>query len=327
MNKKLDFDVVSLGTAYLDVNLLKFPFDNGLFVHKETVGNDYTVQPGGSALNFARINSKLGTKVAFIGQIGNDHIGKLLEKLLKANQVKPFFIKNNNLKTNLAIHYIKKNGDSIMTSCGNANQNLSANLIKKEIKKILPYAKYLYLGGSYKLKKLICHYSEFIQMAKKNNVKVLLDHGRVTNLVNKKEVNLIRSLLPKIDIYLPSKDELLETWDSKSISEAIKKIRSVSNTLVIVKDSGNGSYFCKPQSSNISLCNSFRIKVIDSVGAGDTFNAGFISAYINNYTVEESIKFATGAAAIKISNHSTLNRKNVTKFIKNNKPLIISSLS
>lgn len=325
MNKK--YDITSLGTAYLDIDFLKFPFDEGLFVHRETVGSNYTVQPGGSALNFARTNSRLGARVAFVGQIGTDKIGKLLIELLMKDQVEPFFIKTASAQTNLAVHYVKNDGASIMTSGGAANQTLSAALIKKKITKILPQTKYLYLGGVYKLKKLIGHYAEFIQMAKQSQAQVLLDHGRVTNLVTQNEINIVRSLLPEIDVYLPSKDELLKTWESKSINQAIKKIRSVSNALVIIKDSNNGSYFCKPKTLDIQRCNSFKVKVIDSVGAGDTFNAGFISTYVKGHTLEESIKFATGAAAVKISNHSALSRKNVANFIENNTPLMISSLS
>lgn len=325
MNKK--YDITSLGTAYLDIDFLRFPFDDGLFVHRETVGNDYTIQPGGSALNFARTSSKLGSKVAFVGQIGTDKIGKLLTELLMKDQVEPFFIKTASAQTNLAVHYVKNDGASIMTSGGTANQTLSPTLIKKEITKILPQTKYLYLGGVYKLKKLIGHYAEFIQMAKQNQTQVILDHGRVTNLVTQNEINIVRSLLPKIDIYLPSKDELFKTWESKSINQAIKKIRSVSNALVIVKDSNNGSYFCKPKSLDIQRCTSFKVKVIDSVGAGDTFNSGFISTYVKDNTLEEAIEFATSAAAIKISEHSALNRKNVTNYIENNTPLTISSLT
>lgn len=63
-------EVLSLGTMYIDINLTQFPFNKGLLPESETVGRDYEMALGGSALNFARMCATLGLRTVFIGKTG-----------------------------------------------------------------------------------------------------------------------------------------------------------------------------------------------------------------------------------------------------------------
>jgi len=179
------YDVISFGTVYLDLYFLSFPFVEGIFAHRETVGDKYKLEVGGSAFNFAKICSSLGLEVLFVGKIGQDPIGAMLKQITSKGKVQARFIESTDesTQTNLAAHYVHEDGTSIMTSAGSANQHLSPEDVEAAVKEELPRTKYLYLGGGLKLLSLLPSYPQLIEAAKKHGVKIILDHGRVTNLV------------------------------------------------------------------------------------------------------------------------------------------------
>ncbi|RLA73097.1 MAG: hypothetical protein DRG30_06680 [Epsilonproteobacteria bacterium] len=321
------YDVLSLGTSYLDINFVDFPFVDGISANRETVGSEYVIQPGGSALNFARLSASLGMRVAFIGKVGVGQMGEILTRLMLEEGIDPFLVKDASVLTNLAVHYIRNDGTSIMTSGGSANQNLSVNELMNDVETLIPQTKYLYLGGGFKMKHLLSHYKKFITLADKSSTKIILDHGRVTNLVIPKEIDLIRSIVGSVDIYLPSKDELLSVWNSNNVVEAVRKIRKQSNATIIVKDSDNGSYFSTPDLNLIYQVSAHSVDVINTVGAGDAFNAGLVNALVAKKNIEEVVKFATATSALKISVDKKINLKIVNTFQKNNPKIQISELA
>lgn len=310
MNNKI-IDIISFGTVYLDLDFVNFPFEDGIYAHREAVGHEYKIEIGGSAFNFAKISASLGQKVLFVGQLGADAMSDLVENLVKQSTVETHFIKSENSQTNLAVHYVHENGDSIMTSAGSANQNFSYDALEKVLKENLPKTKYLYLGGSFKLKNLLHFYPQIIKEAKANNVKIVLDHGRVTNMVFENDKEIIKSIIKDVDIYLPSKDEFLDLWGFSSLYEGLEFFaKEIGNTLV-VKDSHNGSHTqINDDKINVAPPN---VKPINTIGAGDSFNAGFIKADNSETTtlnsqsenksesIKNKMKYASATAGIKIS--------------------------
>lgn len=298
--QKRTIDILSFGTVYLDIDFLNFPFESGIYAHRETVGSSYTLEAGGSSFNFAKISASLDLKTLFVGKIGKDPVGLALKHIAEKSKVQTHFIESTEVQTNLAIHYVHDDGTSIMTSGGSANQNLSPDDLRNILDEQLPSVRYLYLGGGLKLLKLLPFYQELIKKAKQYNVKTVLDHGRVTNLVKQNHKDIIKSVVSDIDIYLPSKDEFLDLWLFSSIEEGLMELSSRTQGNIVIKDSNNGAYSIKDgQLINIS---SEPVIPVNTIGAGDAFNAGYIKAdSLGTYSLAGKIKFACRSAAIKIS--------------------------
>lgn len=318
INKEVSpHEVISFGTVYLDLDFLSFPFTNGLFAHRETVGNKYTLEVGGSAFNFAKICASLELDVLFVGKIGKDPIAKVLKQIASEEKVHTKFIESPDatIQTNLAVHYVHNNGSSIMTSAGSANQHLEPTDIELEVKNELPKTKYLYLGGGLKLFNLLPSYPLLVKEAKKHNVKVILDHGRVTNLVTGKHKEIIHSIIPHIDIYLPSKDEFLDMWSFATLEQGLQEIKKNFPGTVVIKDSVNGSHSI--YDGKIITVPPPPIVPKNTIGAGDSFNAGFIKADSLGFkNIEQKMQFASASAGIKISTDSLPTPKEVKKIIK-----------
>lgn len=283
----------------MDINCTNFPFDHGLFVHRETVGEAYQLDLGGSALNFAKIAAQLELNVSFLGKAGHDGISTVLMTLLEQNNITPSLIFSEEAQTNLAVHYIHPDGTSIMTSCGNANQSLRYEEVMDKLNERFNYVDYLYLGGVFKLKKLLPKLKEIAKKAREKNVNVVLDHGRVNNSITTADLTYLKELLPYVTIYLPSIDEFLSVWESETIENGLSQMQKIANPVTVIKQAENGArgfyegtnYEAKP----------YPVQILNTVGAGDSFNAGFLKAQIDGMNFEESLRFACAVAALKIS--------------------------
>lgn len=313
--------LLSVGTAYIDINCRNFVFENSLRINTETIGDDYEVSLGGSALNFARICSNLSIPVIFIGKIGNDIMGKTLITLLDKTLITPALIQSDKVSTNVAVHYIRKDGRSIMTSCGTANRSLSPEEIESEVNKHIDNIKYLYLGGCFKLKNLLPFYPKLARRAKNKNVLVVVDHGRLHNKVSQRDIDLIKETIKIADYYLPSRDEFLTLWCANSIKEGLKKVAKKSNTIIVVKNSEKDVVGLNKFGTVVVP--TFPVFPINTVGAGDSFNAGFIKGLSLELSFRDAIRFGCATAALKISQEKlpTINqvKKLVLKtvFVKN----------
>ena len=106
----------------------------------------------------------------------------------------------------------------------------------------------------------------------------------------------LRTLLPYVDIFLPNKVEIMSLASVSSIKSAIEHVRSFSN-VVVVKDGTNGAVMWD-KTKVIEKPARINDRVVDSIGAGDSFNAGFINSFLKRKSLEDCLDIATVTGAI-----------------------------
>ncbi len=310
MNKK----ILSFGSIYLDINCSNFPFGQGLLPETETVGKEYQAELGGSAVNAAKIMAAIGLPATFIGKVGKDIFGQEVSKLLEKRGIKSALIMSPEVQTNLGLNFISSNGKNIQAVVGDANKSLTPEEVQEKIKKLIGDVEYLYLGGFFKLKKIQQVILELAQEAKEAGVKIILDHGRVTNDTSPEQIQQVKKLVTLADYYFPSEDELLAIWQAKNVEAAIQTARAQTQAVIAVKMAEKGSIGCE-QNGKLIKTPAFSVKPLNTVGAGDSFNAGFIKAQTLGYDVEKSLKFANATAALKISHTKLPQTKSIKKMM------------
>ncbi len=308
------FDVLSIGTVYLDINSPNFPFETALASETETVGGSYILTPGGSAMNLARVAAFLDLKPIFVGKIGNDVLGSVLEDYIRKSGITPSMIKSGAVQTNLGLNFINTTGKTVMASVGTANQDLSVQEVIAQLNTNLPQSKFLYLGGYFKLKNLTNHFTEIVALAKQHGTKIILDHGRTGNIATGDERNQLITLIRDVDIYLPSLDELLDVWQAQDLNYALGKVRSVTNAITVVKQAERGATGLVEHQS--VYMPAYPVATISTVGAGDSFNAGFIKAHLSGKSLEDSLRFANATAALAISQKTLPTTELVETFLR-----------
>lgn len=315
MAERVNVNVGAFGGLYDDVLVHGMP-KGDLTPKHLLMGREYDIRPGGSVVNFARACSQLGLPVTLMGKVGNDMFGReLIIGLARYENLTPRLMVSPEVSTNVGFHFIQDGGEELRSGAGTANQSLTMGDVTYTLGEFLPQASHVYLGGVLKLPNLLPELEKFARAARSLGTKIILDHGRVSNTVSKKDINHVFAILPYVDYYFPSREEFLEVWEVNSIEEGVQKARAVTNATIVIKDEHNGAIGVGKNNELIEVP-AFPVQVIDTVGAGDTFNAGFIKAQTLGYNLKDSIIFANAVAALKISQKESPTNEEVYAFLE-----------
>lgn len=303
--------MVALGALYLDIVCKRFPFDDALWPEQEVVGDNYDVVPGGSATNFACTSSSLGMDVTLMGKIGDDFPGDTLATMLQQWGVGFEPVRSASHQTNLGISFNGTHGP-IMTAAGSANQTMSPDEVVPAFLAAAQHADYAYFGGCLKLVELLPALPELARELRNSGVTVVVDHGRVYNTITEDTCRHARELCKQADLYFPSTDELLALWGTGTVEAAIQAVRGPRNITVAVKGGRTGATCFIDDTTHTRPAHD--VPVVHHVGAGDAFNAGFVSAHAAGGSAEESLFYASATAAMKISGTGYPSKADVDAF-------------
>jgi len=298
---KREIDVVAVGTCYVDTNVHNFPFNRGSIVGEELIGDRYDVVPGGSAVNFCRLGSALELQTAFIGITGDDANGDTLEHLLNHEGVKAALVRRPELQTNISFNMTNSENDHIMLTAGTANAALDPTIVMPKLSELLPEARILYLGGCLKLKAFEHAFAEIVQLANESSAELVIDHGRVPATVSPEMIAAVKDLVLCSRYYFPSREEFCALWQVTSIDEGMSKLQKLApNLTVVVKDGARGAFYWANNSTHNVEANKVDT-VVNATGAGDSFNAGVITALLSERVLPEAIAYGCKVAAAKIT--------------------------
>ena len=250
------------------------------FGQVEKLVEGYELVMGGSACIFACQCAKLGLKTTGAGSIGDDSMGTFMLECLESAGVDITNIRKESDKTGLTLCLTKEGGDrSILTYMGAMDTVQVAWLDE-----LLPQTRHLHVCSYYLLKSLQKSYPNLLKKAKELGVSVSLD----TNWdPDETWDGGIRDILPYVDIFLPNENELMNITGKVSVEDALKYAGELV-PIIAVKCGGDGAYaYCK---GTIHKCKAMEIKVADTVGAGDSFDGGFVYAYLQGLSMEECLK-------------------------------------
>jgi sugar/nucleoside kinase (ribokinase family) len=282
------YDVLVVGE--LNVDLILNKIEGYPEIGKEKFARQMKLTLGSSAAIFAANLSRLGSRVAFIGKIGEDIFGDLIiHTLEKAGVDCSMIIRSASSDTGATIGLNYGNERAAFTYPG-AMEQLSANDIP--------------IAALHASRHLHCC-SYFFQPALQPGLPYLLAKARELGLSTsfdmqcdpsgKWKINL-ESILPHIDIFLPNETELMAIGQSNQLEKAIASISSICSILV-VKQGENGSLLiANKKKTHIQALKSSSF--IDAIGAGDSFDAGFINQFLMNRPLTDCQRFGNIVGAI-----------------------------
>ncbi|MEC0227810.1 5-dehydro-2-deoxygluconokinase [Paenibacillus alba] len=301
--RSLDFIAIGRLCIDLNANEINRPME-------ETV--TFTKYVGGSPANITIGMARMGLKAGFIGKVADDQMGRFIVSYLERNQINTdeIVIDHTGAVTGLAFTEIKSPTDCSILMY---RDNVADLLLRPEevSEAYIASAKVLLISGT-ALAQSPSREAVFVALdfAKKHGVSIVFDLDyRPYTWTSKEETATYYNLAAeKCDIIIGTREEFdmmeaLERRTESSDALTAAKWFGYSARLVIIKHGKAGSIAYTHDGLNHTAA-SFPAKVVKTFGAGDSYAAGFLYGLMQNWTVEKSMEFGSGAASIVVSSHS-----------------------
>lgn len=258
--------------------------------NREKIVDEFDMVLGSSSAITACALAGLGLDVLFVGVVGDDPFGEFCINKLRVKGVDTSCIqKLSTLKTGVTLSFSTPSDRALLTYMGAipgmTPKDLPADLLKK--------AKHIHFGSYYLQKGMQEYWPQLFEDAHDAGISTSFDAGWDPNEDWKK--GPISQLLIYTDLFIPSEEEFFNIFgrvDDKSILENIPKERGQ----ITVKCGAEGS--CLLLKNEIVEASGYSVRPIDTTGAGDSFNAGLIFAYLEGKRGTALLDFANACGAL-----------------------------
>lgn len=272
------YDIAAIGE--LNVDIILNGIESEPEIGKEKFCKDMIVTLGSSTAIFAANAAALGSKVCFVGLVGNDSFGDLVKTSLAAKGVATHFIGTGETPT----------GATICMSYGEDRANLTYQGSMDVMgfdqidKSVFDLSKHIHLSSLFMQSALLRDIDKVLDLANEKGVTVSLDTQ--WDPMEKWALDYAR-VLPRITIFMPNEKELCALTGKDSLEDAIAEVLPYLGNMMLVKCGSKGSLLIKKDGSRKLLPAFLNKDVVDAIGAGDSFNSGFISAFVKGLSPED----------------------------------------
>jgi sugar/nucleoside kinase (ribokinase family) len=282
-NPKLD--VLGLGTCNTDflMNVSRFPdADDEVDIEK------LRISLGGSAANFTVGVSRLGLNAGIMARIGQDQYGEYILSEFKREKIDTNRLLPIDEKTGMAFIAVEPEGErSIYTYMG-ANSKFK---LEKEDIAYIKNSEILHVTGMYI--EVVIEASKHANILSFNPGALLSSYG----------LDALEKILKKTDILFLNQKEVTILTDMDCNDGALELIEN-GVPLVVVTMGNKGAIVYTP-SGQIQYP-SHKLNVLDTTGAGDSFAAGFITAFYQKKGLNECLKAGNKSASSCVSKFGSL---------------------
>jgi sugar/nucleoside kinase (ribokinase family) len=282
-----DFDVVVVGE--LNADLILWGDVTPAFGQVEKLIDDATLTLGSSSGIFACGAARLGLRVAFIGKVGDDVFGHFLKSNLEARGIHTSgLIVDPRLKTGLTVIFSRgahtgqggSDDRALLTYAG----SIAALRYAEVDQALLARSRHLHLGSYFLLDGLRADVPRLFADAHAQGLTVSMD----TNYDPTEQWDGgLPEALKHTDVFLPNETELCAITRQADPEAALSRLAQ-QVPLVAAKLGARGAL--GQRGGECAWANPLAVKVVDTTGAGDTFDSGFVYGYLAGWPLARALQ-------------------------------------
>jgi sugar/nucleoside kinase (ribokinase family) len=284
------YDVSVIGLYILDVlgrPVAKIP-DRGNVDFIEEIRLTVAGTAGGTVVDTA----KLGLKSLAVGAVGDDEKADWVLLTLQKHGIDVSPMQRlKGIPTSATILNVRPNGDRPALHVRGASDHFDVPAAMYDQVFDAPI---VHLGGTGLLKKLDGPASvTLLKEAKKRGCIVTFD----LIAANAQTAGIVRPLLPYIDYFMPSIEEAKDMSGQSTVEDCAKFYLNHGTNCCVFTLGGDGVYYAHSDGTRLKS-SAYDIKVVDTTGCGDAFDAGFIAALHHKMDTPTALRFAQASAGL-----------------------------
>ena len=281
--------LIVLGSVNVDhiLNVPKFPKPG------ETLsGSNYKISFGGKGANQAVAAGRLGANIQFIAAVGNDELGNKIKQQLNNDNINTCSVACiEGQNTGVALILVNAQGENQIAIHAGANAQVTTEYLLKYKEDIINADAILM-----QLETPLATIEQAAKLAKQHQTQVILNPAPAQKLSD--------DLLKHIDIITPNETEAeyltgIKVLTEKDAEQAAIFLHKKGIETVIITLGCKGAWVSSAKQGAIIA--GFKVKAIDTIGAGDTFNGMLVTALLEGKTLEQAIKYAHAAGALSVT--------------------------
>jgi sugar/nucleoside kinase (ribokinase family) len=259
------------------------------FGQAEKLIDDAALTIGSSGVIFACGSARLGLRMVYAGLVGNDMFGRFMLQSMQERNIST---------AGVVVDPAQKTGLSVILSCGNDRAILTHLGAMSELRtsqidrSLLDQIRHVHVTSYFLQRALQPGLPAFLAEVRAHGVTVSLD----TNWdPSERWADGLAEVLNEVDIFLPNEQEAMAIAGGVSLDRALNLL-SATVPAVVVKQGADGA--TAAHGGEIYRDPGFRVDVLDSTGAGDSFNAGFLYGYLHGWPMDKSLSLACACGAL-----------------------------
>ena len=281
------FDVTLVGDTNLD--LLMYGLPEELPCERELLASDMAIRVGGSGAITAHNLAALGNRVGFITTVPDDEFGKLCHReLSQAGVDLSHCVPVANVRTGVTVHLQHRELRHMFTYAG-ATFQLTFDRVDEAY---LADARHFHMSSYYLQRALTPHIPALFAKLKATGLSVSLDPNDDPAQTWDR---CILDSLEFVDVLMPNEREACLIAGEAAPERAISALRKRVPLLVIKRGARGASAYAQNQEWHAPA---EVVTMVDAVGAGDSFNAGFLHGWIRGWPIDHALSFGNRAGAL-----------------------------
>jgi sugar/nucleoside kinase (ribokinase family) len=280
------FDITIAGEINLDLILYGLPAD--LPVEQELLARDMEVTLGSSSAITAHNLAVFGSRIGFITRVGPDQFGAIaLERLRAAGVDLARTTRSAESKTGLTVLLARAGPRHILTYPGCMAEMSMEHLDTAYLKS----ARHFHLSSYFLHRALVPQIPDLLRDLRRAGLTISLDTnddpaGRWSDGIGE--------ALAHVDVLMPNEREACKLAGVEQLENAADRLLDRVPLIVVKRGAHGATAFSRSETVSVKA---IPIEVIDPVGAGDSFNAGFLHRYVQGKPLAECLSYGNLAAA------------------------------
>jgi sugar/nucleoside kinase (ribokinase family) len=292
LNSESGFDFTLVGDTNLDLLLYGLPED--LPLEQELLADRMAMHLGGSGAITAHNLAALGNSVGFISSVADDDAGRLCSRKLTAVGVDlSRRVQRANVQTGVTVLLQHEIHRRMFTYAG-ATQDLQGPDLDREY---LKRGRHFHMTSYFLQRSVTAEIPALFAALKQAGLTISLDtNDDPSQGWDRGVLDAIRL----VDVLMPNEREACLLAGESDLERAIAKLRELVPVLVVKRGAKGASAY---RGSECWHADAHPVKVVDAVGAGDSFNAGFLHAWVRGWPMERALAYGnlTGAWSTRAS--------------------------